>query len=111
MNGSDSRGLRREQRQQPLRLGLEHLPQHLVPLQRLVREHEAFAEQLGEVGRVADAVAELGEEAADLPRDGLSQQLVAAAREVPVDVARLTPDALTTSSTVVLPIPKRATHV
>ena len=46
---------------------------------------ESSREQLGEVGRVAHTIAELGEEAADLPRDGLSQQLVAPTREVPVD--------------------------
>ena len=79
------RRLGREQRQQPLGLGVHDLAQHRVLGDRAVREREAPLEQLREVGRVAHLVGELVEVVGELPADGLEQQLVAAAGELPVD--------------------------
>ena len=49
--------------------------------QRPPREDEAVLEEVGEVGGVLHVVGEANEVPADLPPDGLAQQLLAAARE------------------------------
>ena len=58
MNGHRLRRLDREQRQQPLGLGVEDLAQHHVLPHRPVRVREAPFEQLRQVGRVAHVVGE-----------------------------------------------------
>ena len=73
------------ERVQPVGLGLEHLLQHRVLEQLPARQRQRALEELGEVGGVAELLAEAQEEAVHLPADGVAQHLVLPAREEPVD--------------------------
>ena len=85
MNGRVFVRLGAEQAEQAFGLGHEDLLQQLVLEQRSAGEHEAVLEQVREVGGVVHVVGQADEVAAELPADGLAQQLLAAAGELAVD--------------------------
>ena len=72
--------LGRQQRQQPLGLGVHDLAQHRVLGDRAVGVRQALLQQLGQGRGVAHLVGEPVEVVGELPADGLEQQLVPAAR-------------------------------
>src|SRR6185312_11987254 len=77
--------LHRDQRVQPVGLGLQHLLQHLVLAQLPAGQRQGPLQELGEVGGVAELLAELEEEAVHLPADGVAEELLLATREQAVD--------------------------
>ena len=74
-----------DERHEPIGLGLEHLLQDRVREHFFPGERQRPLEERLEVGSLAELGAEAGEEAGHLPTDGVAQELVAPAREQPVD--------------------------